>query len=566
MRSDLLLFLWLGLVQTLSFGQEPSLAYTKIEKKYANASENDESVMPLVRQSIEISKKKKDVLHLMLACEDAVYYSKNRRTKLKYADSALLAARLSQNSENIGKAYLGRGIVHYFNFRNYNAALTDYLLAYQWLTTSPDLYLKNKVKYHIAIVKSHLGLYDEALPLFSQCARFFDQHRKGSDPNATFNNTRGYLNALHQMTCIYRNKQNLSKVDSLLSTIAPVISENATDYGQEKGYFLKEAGILKYHQRDFKKAADLLLSAENILKAKRDVAMLIDLYYYLGKTYKKLYNNKSDKFFLKADALYNQYGMITSEMRSTYEELLEKPNNNKDEIQKYVNRLVEIDSILNKQFPVLSSVLHRKYDTEALRLEKQKLSIAAVQRKKMIQYGGVAGLGIALLLVGFIFRERKLNKTYRKIMAQTASEKLQTRLRPDQTVGEQAARKHEYSPEIVDNILALLSAFESKNAFLDKNLTLKKMADNLKTNRSHLSYVINDRLNMNFNTYIKILRIKYITNRMLNENKVLNYTLEALAAECGIMSRQVFSKQFFEVNGIRPADFIRKRKEEIKRI
>ena len=52
---------------------------------------------------------------------------------------------------------------------------------------------------------------------------------------------------------------------------------------------------------------------------------------------------------------------------------------------------------------------------------------------------------------------------------------------------------------------------------------------------------------------------------MLNsERKYLHYTIEALAEESGISTRQHFSKLFYDANGIRPKDFIRKRKEELR--
>ena len=64
--------------------------------------------------------------------------------------------------------------------------------------------------------------------------------------------------------------------------------------------------------------------------------------------------------------------------------------------------------------------------------------------------------------------------------------------------------------------------------------------------------------------YLKILRIKYITNLLLENNKYLNYSIDSLAEECGMSNRQIFSKHFMEITGMRPGDFIRKRKEELK--
>ncbi|MGV0856934.1 helix-turn-helix transcriptional regulator [Empedobacter brevis] len=38
---------------------------------------------------------------------------------------------------------------------------------------------------------------------------------------------------------------------------------------------------------------------------------------------------------------------------------------------------------------------------------------------------------------------------------------------------------------------------------------------------------------------------------------ILEYTVEGLALNCGVFSRQNFSDLFQEINGIRPTDFIK---------
>nr|WP_252730327.1 AraC family transcriptional regulator [Chryseobacterium indologenes] len=43
----------------------------------------------------------------------------------------------------------------------------------------------------------------------------------------------------------------------------------------------------------------------------------------------------------------------------------------------------------------------------------------------------------------------------------------------------------------------------------------------------------------------------------------MNYKIETLAEECGIASRTNFSNLFREINGMRPTDFIKKRRKDI---
>ena len=108
-----------------------------------------------------------------------------------------------------------------------------------------------------------------------------------------------------------------------------------------------------------------------------------------------------------------------------------------------------------------------------------------------------------------------------------------------------------------------LEKFEREKQFLKKGLTEKDVAVKLSTNSHYLSVYINEHKGMNFNKYIAELRINYITNLLNTNNMYLRFTIEALAKECGIASRQNFSNLFFDINGIRPTDYIKKRKQEL---
>ena len=68
--------------------------------------------------------------------------------------------------------------------------------------------------------------------------------------------------------------------------------------------------------------------------------------------------------------------------------------------------------------------------------------------------------------------------------------------------------------DIKFRILDELRSFEENKEFLDKNLTLSSLANQLNTNPSYLSRVINSELKMSFSKYLKELRIGYAVNRL----------------------------------------------------
>ena len=111
-------------------------------------------------------------------------------------------------------------------------------------------------------------------------------------------------------------------------------------------------------------------------------------------------------------------------------------------------------------------------------------------------------------------------------------------------------------------MLNKLALFEKNKGFLNPELNVHSLANDFNTNRTYLSKAVKKAENVPFNTYISNLRIRYITEKLMQNNKYLNYSVDALAAECGMTSRRVFYKHFLDINGMMPSEFINKIKKE----
>lgn len=546
--------------------QSSVMTYIDLQKTYDQFAENDVRALPAVNKSISWAKTNHNFKHLTYAYEDALYYAAAGDQKLKYADSTIFAALRSGDSALISKSYLGRGIVYYFNFKNYNKALHEYLTASNYAENTADLYLINKIRYHIGIVKSYLGYHNEAISNFIICNRFFKNSLKTDQhPNLQFNNTRGYLNSIHQLVINYRQLKEWRAVDSLLQTTVPY--RDLPAFHQESGYFLKETGILQYTEKSYQAAIYTLLKAALIMKEKKEDTPLAVIYFYVAKSYlKKDQPQKALPYLKKVDSLFNRDRTIIPELRNAYEILLKTSdfNNSPQTALHYANQLLKVDSILTADFPFLSSRIYREYDTKILRAEREKL----LKLKNFREYALVASsLTIAALLISFLYysqQQKTISWKYKKIVLKLEEEAVRNASGKAHKI-QNNGRKYEYSPEVVADLLEKLASFEEKNMFTEKDLTLPIIAKRLKSNTTHLSYVINEYKHMNMNAYLKVLRINYITQLMAYDKKYLNYTVEALADSCGMNSRQQFSNQFYKINGIRPTDFINSRKEELQK-
>lgn len=544
-------------------------SYEDYRRKYENLAEDDTRAFTNLNLYIKKAKQEKKYAELFQGYRDAVFFSKSRDKKLQYADSCLDAAYKSASDDRISTAYVLKGSVYYAKLKKYKPALDEYLMAYKYAKNTNDLYLKYKISYHLGVVKNYLGYHEEALELFKECVAHFEEqaNNKNLHEFKIFNNQKGYLNSIHQMVVCYRNMQDFKKADSLVD-IGLLKTFNNKDFLLERSYFLKCKGLSEFNNNKYTSAITYLDQSLGLIKD--DFAWMSVDYFYIGKSYLKLdQEDLAIANFKKIDSIFNKHDFILPELRENYEFLINHYKNKKEPEKQlyYTTQLLKADSIISRDFAYLSMKIHREYDTNTLIEEKGRLETANA-------WGGflIAGLAITagVLVLILVKRHRKERSTLEKYVL------LEEKVRNDNYV--RSAVSNTPNPELSDDkktqitetikqdLLRKLRVFEDKNHFTQKGLTIQKLAVQFETNSSYLSQVINEQKGMNFNKYLGDLRIRYITRLLFDKNIYLNYTIETLAKECGIASRQNFSDLFFEINGIRPTDFIRNRKKEVDNI
>lgn len=541
--------------------QNPTDDYYTIRKEYADLIENDAKAIPTIALSIRLAKTRQNFKHLFYAYEDAVLYSPNREDKLKYADSCLKTAQKTNDPLLISTAYLGKGIVYYFNFRKFDKALDQYLLAAQSAQKTNNEYLKYKIKYNIGVVKSYLGYHPDALLYFQQCLQFFENNLKSETlPAVRFNNTRGYLNTIHQMSICERQLNHWENVNRLIHLTEPF--RNIPAFAQEKAYFLKEKGIIAYRNGAYHQAMDSLLAASQMLQQKKEESHMAVTFFYLANAYLKTNDlSNATRYLRKVDSLFSRNNAVLPEIRNTYELLLKKEKFALSPLEAahYTNQLLKADSILRTDLPHLSSRIHSEYDTKSLVVEKEKLIQAKNVRNTIIIIATLLMMGLIFFLYKIDQKRKKNLLNYHNLLQINESIASNTN-----TIAEASnpTKKPEYSRKVIEDLLQKLEEFEKTNGFISKDLTLGSLAVHLHTNKTHLSYVINEHKEMTWPTYLKTLRIHYITNLMLSEPIYLNYNIGVLAEMCGFKSRQQFAKQFFEIHKLTPLEFINLRSKK----
>ncbi|WP_142724487.1 tetratricopeptide repeat protein [Chryseobacterium sp. ON_d1] len=543
-----------------------------LRNTYANFEENDEKAIPHVKNYLLRAKNQNDYHNIFQAYKDLIFYTKDRNKKIVYADSCVLYSLKSNDNELISNAYLTRGIIYYFFFKKYQPALDEYLKAYKYSTDIKDEYLKNTIIYHLGVVKSYLGYYDEALNLFTRCVSYFENiARSDAHPITIFNNQKGYFNSLHQQAVCYRNIHNYKKSDSIIGyALANLPKSN--DFVLEKSYFLKCLGISEYRKGNYNEAIKNLSNALTSLTNIDDFSWASVCYFYIGKSYLQIHEEKKALSYLtKVDSIFQKRNFILPEVRENYEILIDhyhKSGNPQKELY-FTKQLLKADNILGKDFKYLSSKINREYETKTL-LDKQIELESKNSNAIKLLLGSVA---IIAVLSAILFyrnkKQRAVQKQYLELEQKLIKEQkgTETIFNENQELSKsKKENKNTLAADIIADILRKLEAFENKKEFRKKGLTLSDLSKRFNTNTAYLSQVINEYKGNNFNTYLNTLRIEYITHELYQNPKFLEYTIEGLANDCGMSSRQTFTALFSELNGIKPTSFIKKRKEEINKI
>lgn len=116
-------------------------------------------------------------------------------------------------------------------------------------------------------------------------------------------------------------------------------------------------------------------------------------------------------------------------------------------------------------------------------------------------------------------------------------------LSPEKPLQEEQQRNLLRDREVDIYMNRLSSTLESAQPFLDPDLSLKGLADQLDIHPNKLSWLINERLGQNFNEYINSFRLEAFKHKALLPANA-HLTLLAIAYESGFNSKTVFNTFF----------------------
>ncbi|MCX6224140.1 MAG: helix-turn-helix transcriptional regulator [Bacteroidia bacterium] len=109
--------------------------------------------------------------------------------------------------------------------------------------------------------------------------------------------------------------------------------------------------------------------------------------------------------------------------------------------------------------------------------------------------------------------------------------------------------------DLIKFITAMDDLMNHKKLFLNPELSLAEVSEELRIPKHHLTQAMNTELGKNFYAYINELRVKKFME-MVIDPRFKHYTFLAIAFECGFNSKSTFNSVFKRITSFTPSEYL----------
>ncbi|MEW7289199.1 tetratricopeptide repeat protein [Aquimarina sp. 2304DJ70-9] len=275
-------------------------------------------------------------------------------------------------------------------------------------------------------------------------------------------------------------------------------------------------------------------------------------------------NDLASKAYYNLSEIYEQQGNFEKALK-----IKEKYSLTKDTLGRNIIKMTN----------VLSAYEVDKKEEEIIAKESE-LKKTTTQKKMITIIGVIVSLGL-LFLGGFMYfrkqrlaREKKQVEWENNILGQTNVDlKKRLEMLSDQIKNkpekvddpEQKNKKYRTSTlseeEREKYMQQILDFMETEKPYLDSELTLGKLAEELTMVPYHLSEVLNEALRKSFYDFINIYRVEAV-KQFMADPKTSNLTLLGIAFDAGFNSKTAFNRAFKKATGLSPSKYRQKHIQE----
>jgi AraC-like DNA-binding protein len=409
------------------------------------------------------------------------------------------------------------------------------------------------IESNIALLKSRLGLYDEALPLFKETLKFYKKN--------VFHT--GVLSSYYALGDTFRL---MKEMDSSLyyNQLGYKYAKDINDLEYQE-FFNLNIGATLSDLNKIQESQQHLITALPMLKKVNDKPNIALCHFLLGRNYKSLKETNKSIYHLKQmDSIFLEIHDLHPELRQGYEILVNHYKQKTDLKNQllYINRLLSLDSILRNNNSYLDRKLDREYDNPKLLSEAKRINQEIKRsRNKLIYLLLLFAFAFIVVLILYVNRQRKHRRDKERFNELFAIHK-ESQSIYNKSINTLTPKSIPLKQDVVEMILEKLELFEKNRGFLNSNLKLVHLAEQVDSNAKYVAMVIKHKKGMTYTSYINNLRIDYaITQLTNNQNFLHNYTINGIAKEVGFNYTEPFRKAFYKKTGIKPSFYIKKLKE-----
>lgn len=249
-----------------------------------------------------------------------------------------------------------------------------------------------------------------------------------------------------------------------------------------------------------------------------------------------------------------QYVNTLGDISKLYEEKKDCPN-----ALKYFKMFsTQKDSLAGQDLKKQIQELEIKYET-AKKDKEIALKNATIRRKNLI-LTYTFSLSILLIIFSTIvfFLYQKKKQAYEKLVRQqmeiieTDNKLLKASIELEKASPGKSGKLNFNNERVEDIYDVLENKIKIEKLFLQKDLTLGKLASELGISSKYLSQIIHSKYGENFPDFINRLRVKEAA-RLLADPAFDNFSLEGIAELAGFNSRSVFNIAFKKFMGVTPS-------------
>ena len=468
-----------------------------------------------------------------------------------FLDSAIYLSRNSIHKNYPTAPYIFKAHYQYINY-DYKESLNNSILAYKYAKEKKNTLFEISALEKIAGINNLWENHHESIK-----AEFLILKALDENPEIKRSRPKTYLLTLSGIGTSY---VRFKKPDSALYYFKKGIKESLRQKDSFYYYDLvKRSGAALYFKEDYSAARD---SLDKGYKNSFDQNTNRTYLFYIGSIYyKQGEQEKGLSIFKQIDSIYRNNHILYPELIPTYQTLVNhyKSKGNTKLHLKFLSQFIVVDSLISNINRHVETKMIKDYEIPLLLNEKEKLIATLESKNKKANYKtywAYIFLGIlTIVLIYFRIQQRIYKRKFKRIMSS------QPRDNKKDVSNQEVDRLLNIPETIVSQIMKHLDSFEKEKGYLYSGVTLQSMSKTMGTNANYLSRIVNSKKRMNFTSYINNLRINYSVIELKENKKFRNYSIKAIAEECGYKTAESFSKAFHKKYGIYPSYYIKQLKK-----